>query len=363
MHTSESSKHAASDKELDRLLLEQSSQLLEGAMRGGEAERRALAEWLSQSKRHVRAHLFMAALEEELTRIDPERRLPIPDVRSSNDTGALRHAWRSKTSVSAARFSGAMRKSWQRAAAVLLVVAGAALYGPTRDYFAGWQEFTTAVGEQRAVSLSDGSIVQLNTGTRIKARISESARDIRLLEGEALFKVSPDRDRPFYVRTRTAAIVAVGTQFNVYQQDEKTRVSVLEGRVRIAAVDRPAAVLTAPIVAAGQEVDVRPDGKAVQRAVPDVAAAAAWVQRRVVFRQESLANVVQQFNRYRKSPRLRVEDPELAARKYSGTFDVDDPRSLEDVLANERDIVLERSGDETVIRIRKSAEGELAAPH
>lgn len=342
------------DKQLDKLLVEQCSELLEAAQRGGESERRALTEWLSQSKRHVRTHLFMTALDEELKQLDPQRRILIPDVRGEAlPSRPFPVAW--KTKLPSPPHSPRTKKwVWSVAAAVLLSVAAAVMYNPAVDYFGGWREFKTAVGEQRAVSLNDGSIVQLNTSTRIKARVSAQSRDIRLLDGEALFKVAQDRTRPFKVQTADASILAVGTQFNVYQLAGRTKVSVLEGSVRVAAADKPAAVLAAPIVAAGQEIEVRRDGRTVQHAVPDMTNTAAWVQRRVVFKQEPLANVVTQFNRYRKTPQLRVEDAELAARKYSGTFDVDDPHSLEDVLSNERDVVLDWNDDEIVIRGRQA---------
>lgn len=337
----------ANDKALDEVLIEQSSELFEAAQRGGGSERRALAEWLSQSKRHVRTHLFISALDEELRNIDPQRQIPIPDVRGNADLpNRLPRAWRALPHSS----SGI---KWVAVAAVLLAtVAAATLHGPAADYFNGWREYRTAVGEQRSLSLSDGSVVQLNTDTRIKARLSGESRDIRLLDGEALFKVAPDKARPFRVRTSNAYIVAVGTQFNVYQIDGETKVAVLEGRVRISARENTSTALTMPIVAAGHEVDVRSDGQAVQRAAPDVVNRAAWVQRRVVFKQEPLKNVIAQFNRYRQAPQLRVEGSALADRRYSGTFDVDDPASLEAVLSNENDVVLERSGDEILIRGR-----------
>lgn len=343
------------DKQLDKLLVEQSSELLEAMQHGGEAERQALADWLSQSRQHVRTHLFMSVLEDELRHIDPERKIPIPDVRPDLRKVRTLKSDEFPVAVDSQQRRQGMRWTWA-AAAVLILSVAAIIHGPAVDYLSGWREFQTAVGEQRSVSLSDGSIVQLNTGTRIQTRVSAQSRDIRLLTGEALFKVAHDPARPFNVRTADAAILAVGTQFNVYQLDGRTKVSVLEGRVRVAAGDQVAAVQAAPVVPAGQEVEVQRDGKSVQQAIPDVASTAAWVQRRVVFKQEPLANVVTQFNRYRKTPQLHVEDAELAARKYSGTFDVDDPKSLEDVLSNERDVVLERSGDEIMIRLKQATD-------
>jgi ferric-dicitrate binding protein FerR (iron transport regulator) len=51
-----------------------------------------------------------------------------------------------------------------------------------------------------------------------------------------------------------------------------------------------------------------------------------------------------------------VDDATLAARRYSGTFDIDDLNSLEDVLANERDIMVNRRGEAIVIRRRMISE-------
>jgi transmembrane sensor len=338
-----SGKQADAQKQLDRLLIEQSSALLEAGQSGGDAERRALADWLTQSKRHVRTHLFMTTLEEELKQLDPHKQIPIPGVVAGSPPCPELPRPRARPALPRRRFRIA-----SAAAAVLLGVAVALISGPAVDYLAGWRHFETTIGEQRSVSLSDGSIVQMNTGTRLKARVSDTARDVRLLEGEALFKVARDRARPFTVHTSNAAIVAVGTQFNVYQLRAETRVSVLEGRVRVSTSHQP----SAPVIPAGHEIQVRHDGETVSRTSPDIANTTAWVQRRVVFKQEPLANVVAQFNRYRKTPQLRIEDPVLAARQYSGTFDVDDPRSLEEVLATEADVVLERTDDEMVIRRR-----------
>lgn len=59
-----------------------------------------------------------------------------------------------------------------------------------------------------------------------------------------------------------------------------------------------------------------------------------------------------EFNRYRQTPHIRVDDALLAQRRYSGIFDIDDPKSLEDVLANEHDVAIEKSGATVVVRRR-----------
>lgn len=343
-------------KALDKLLVEQSSEFLERMPHGSENERKHLVEWLLQSKRHVRTHLFMTALEEELRHIDPERRMPIPQVRVGQTATVV-----SLKSPSSADAVNSMRRQrmWAAAAAVF-IAAVAGISTVTFQRAAGWQEFKTAIGEQRAVQLEDGSIVQLNTGSRVRARLSETAREVRLLQGEALFRVQQQPGRPFSVSTSDATIVAVGTQFNVYRLDGRTRVSVLEGRVRVSAVEESPSVSTAssptaPLLAAGEEAEVRQDGRIDRVEAPNAIDTAAWVQRRVVFKQERLEDLVLEFNRYRKSPHFQVEDAALAARRYSGTFDIDDPSSLEEVLANERDITVARRGEAIVIRRRSAA--------
>lgn len=65
--------------------------------------------------------------------------------------------------------------------------------------------------------LNDGSIVYLNTRSRVEEQFSRQARNVRLLEGEAMFSVEHDRARPFRMISDDTVIQAIGTQFNVYR--------------------------------------------------------------------------------------------------------------------------------------------------
>src|SRR5262249_52423190 len=89
-------------------------------------------------------------------------------------------------------------------AASVLVLAGAAWMLLDRA-----QHYDTAVGEQRSVALSDGSVVTLNAASSITVEMSRGRRTIRLLSGEALFQVAHDAVRPFDVLTADTAVRAV----------------------------------------------------------------------------------------------------------------------------------------------------------
>ena len=194
---------------------------------------------------------------------------------------------------------------------------------------------------------------------------------MRLVEGEALFVVAHDPGRPFRVATGIAVIQAVGTQFNVYRREDDTVVSVVEGEVKVSAetkgqsarsgaspsADKPAGAGTPRpetsfvTLTAGEEAIIALDGRVVKRAPSDVTGAIAWRQRRLVFQDDTLANVVAEFNRYNFA-RIQVEGDNLRLRRFTGVLDADKPESLLRLLAQENDLTFDKQGDGFVIRPR-----------
>src|SRR5215472_16962938 len=91
--------------------------------------------------------------------------------------------------------------------------------------------FETGHGEQQTHQMSDGSVLHLNTDTAVTVRYSKTERLVRLTSGEADFEVVHGPDRPFRVLAGPAAIVDLGTKFDVRLKDESTLVTVVEGRI------------------------------------------------------------------------------------------------------------------------------------
>jgi transmembrane sensor len=87
---------------------------------------------------------------------------------------------------------------------------------------------TTAANERlRTVTLPDGSTVTMNGSTTL-SYMKHFRRDTRniTLTGEAFFEVTPDKSRPFIIRTDEAAIRVVGTSFNVDTRGSSSSVEV-----------------------------------------------------------------------------------------------------------------------------------------
>lgn len=329
--------------------------------------------WLRKSPEHVRAYLEVSATWEDAALHDPKRlvspEMHVARARAEDNlivldpTGAQRRA----ASVELPPPSESPTETGRRpvifaiAASVLIATAAAGL----RLYLERGI-YATDVGEERSISLADGTLVELNARSRIQVRMLAHEREVNLLRGEALFKVVHDVHRPFIVRSGNAFIRDVGTEFDVFRRETGTTVTVIAGRV---AVGEPSATrslaqgngahlpelrtkaalpggqsgeavsprkeeanaLSSPdmagiLVSAGEQVTVL--RQSIQRPIRvDTAAATAWTQRRLVFDSVPLSEVVDEFNRYNERP-LVIEDPNLKSFRVIGVFSSTDPSSL-----------------------------------
>jgi transmembrane sensor len=99
-----------------------------------------------------------------------------------------------------------------------------------------FSEIIVPLGSHAYISLSDGSTVTLNAGSRLKYDNQFGIKDrIVQLEGEGYFKVAKDKDRPFEVKTSYLNVMALGTEFNVkaYSDDNIIETTLVEGSIKI----------------------------------------------------------------------------------------------------------------------------------
>jgi transmembrane sensor len=228
----------------------------------------------------------------------------------------------------ATKVRASTHRRWWLSAAATLAIAGAGL-----TWFLGNRGpvamFETVIGEHASVSLPDGSTLELNSNSLARVNYSEHARIIRLVRGEAYFKVVHDAARPFWVISGGSWVRDLGTAFNVDLRDDRVRVTVTEGTVKVGAAeasgnrvpsDEGLALGPVSVVTAGEEVDLLGASAAVRTLrAADITRTEAWRSGAVYFEKEPLSDVVEELGRY-TTLRLIVDDPKLRALPVGGTF-------------------------------------------
>jgi transmembrane sensor len=191
--------------------------------------------------------------------------------------------------------------------------------------------YSTGVGEQRLVVLSDGSRMSLNTATRVRVILGREQRTVKVEGGEALFEVAKDVQRPFVVRAAGAEVLATGTAFVVrVTPDSKTAgdalaVTLVEGQVVLRGPEGGAAgaVLAAPVtMAPGERVQLGGSVRVVPLQVdrPRMEQLLAWKRGEAIFDDASLPEAVAEMNRYSSMPIRLASTGGLGGLRVSGSF-------------------------------------------
>ena len=224
---------------------------------------------------------------------------------------------------------------------------------PAAGYLRGelnGQRYATDIGEQYRTALPDGSLIELNTATRVAVELKPDEREVRLRKGEAVFEVAKDRARPFIVRTEFGDVRAVGTVFSVRTVDG-FEVAVSEGLVE---VQRGGRILAR--VGAGEIFRMNPKGPAVQEAgqAQAIERSMAWREGKVVFAGETLAEAVAELNRYNRT-KVEIADPKVAAIEVGGYFRATDPAGFAKAL--ERSFPIDAAERDGVIVLTSRPDG------
>ncbi|MDP3654541.1 MAG: FecR domain-containing protein [Rhodoferax sp.] len=235
--------------------------------------------------------------------------------------------------------------------------------------------FSTERGQQLTTSLPDaggqagfkGSTLQLDTATRAEVRLYHDRREVRLQNGQAMFAVHSDAQRPFHVYAGPLRITVVGTRFSVRHTGTgldagQTVVSVEEGRVRVARVDRaePGNEVSATAgslgsgsveLTAGQQVVANAQGQLGSVAGVLAGAIAPWRDGRLSFDQTPLAQAIAEFERYGRTG-LVVRDRTVGTLPVGGSYSLRQWQHFAETLPQVLPVRLVRRGEVTEVVAR-----------
>lgn len=202
----------------------------------------------------------------------------------------------------------------------------------------------TDIGERTVQLLPDGSSVRLNSNSALDIEMGAQQRLATLRQGEAMFQIQRDTQRPFVVSAGEATISVLGTSFNVRMRGELVELFVTEGTVSIGA---PYAETVQ--IAAGTAAKISPDlGIAITRDPALVQQKVAWTEGYLQFDDQPLSDVVEEFNRYRAGP-IIIGNDRIANVLITGKFSIDESQDFIDALSHGFGIQVRRGREGSLI--------------
>ncbi|MCU1292618.1 MAG: fec operon regulator FecR [Bryobacterales bacterium] len=208
------------------------------------------------------------------------------------------------------------------------LMAGATLTAAAAIVLAFWlarpqPQFTnlaTPVASRQALTLADGTRIELNAQTSLSAEIGPKVRHVRLAAGEAFFAVHKDPSRPFVIETPAGSVQVTGTQFDVRAESATTlEVTVSEGSVQVAPAGADKTIALTP----GQKLSALDGHVAVQAlSAADLDNVLAWRQGQIVFNGTPLREAVARFARYHG--RGITAAPEISELRVGARYSLDD---------------------------------------
>jgi ferric-dicitrate binding protein FerR (iron transport regulator) len=203
---------------------------------------------------------------------------------------------------------------------------------------------TVSYGSKSKVTLPDGSVVNLNSGSTLQypAKFSNTSRNV-FIEGEAFFNVRRDAKHPFYVKTKDITIKVLGTKFNVkaYSDEKKVETTLVSGSVEIYSSNsdiskknrlitlQPNQQVTIETESGNSKLSDKRNNKELKQKESikpinlnkqvDLSSIIAWTDNRLVFRDETFAELSRRLERW-YDVEIDIKDPDLRNVLFSGVF-------------------------------------------
>lgn len=213
--------------------------------------------------------------------------------------------------------------------------------------------YSTDIGEHRAVTLSGGDKITLDTNSSLLVGESQDCVTIRIVSGQAIFMIQHRSERRVEVLTDHLRVIDIGTTFDVREGVSGSTVTVVEGSLEVRPLstdprdsweidndsDHLGHGLSSIVLTGGQRVEVAAATPSIRVTAQTldankINAAIAWQHDELIFDSTPAADAAREFNRYNRTPQIRIEDPTLASLKVSGRFYAHDPAIFVSTLKN-----------------------------
>lgn len=177
-------------------------------------------------------------------------------------------------------------------------------------------------GKRTKIVLADKSIIWLNSGSKFiyPAKFSKEKREV-FLEGEAVFEVAENKEKPFVVITNDVQVKVLGTVFNVsaYPNDDFTSTALESGSVEInykKSIFHSKTLNIDP----GTVAVFNKNDESMYEHQEDVKKYTSWRYGILMLEAEPLLNIANKLSRFHNID-IEIADEKLAMETFSGQLE------------------------------------------
>jgi hypothetical protein len=187
-----------------------------------------------------------------------------------------------------------------------------------------YNTLTVPYGKRAKITLSEGTMVWLNSGTKMvyPAVFAANMREV-YIDGEAIFNVSKDPEKPFVVKSYQFDIEVIGTVFNInaYSSDRNSSAVLKQGVIKLIRQTKVYLPGENMIISPGEMVTFNPKDEKFQIQKVDPSDYLSWQYGYYVFRSETLGNILKRISRY-YNVEIDLKNRQLALVTFSGRLDL-----------------------------------------
>jgi len=216
----------------------------------------------------------------------------------------------------------AVESSFNRRALLMGGVGLAVAAGGTVAFMqsAAAEVYKTDVGEQKHVTLKDGTGLFLDTDTKLVVDFTENSRKVNLRYGRANFRVAADAKRAFAVEAAQKLVIGTRSNFDIRRDGDNISVLLIHGLATVKSAS--ADVDGGRQLSDGERLSFT-SGQSPKLDKPNMLPLLAWHTGQAIFENSALNDVVQEMNRY-STIKLEVDDARISRLKVSGVYRVGD---------------------------------------
>ncbi len=208
--------------------------------------------------------------------------------------------------------------------------------------------YKTGIGGHEVVSFADGSKIDLNTDTVLRARMTTAQRVVWLEKGEAYFEVKHDATHPFIVIAGNHRVTDLGTKFVVHRHPGGVEVALLEGSAEFSTASVSARAQSALLMPGDVATGTAASISVTKKSTLELSRELGWRNGVLVFKHTALADAVVEFNRYNRQ-KLVVADLQTGRLTIGGTFKAHHIEDFTQLVQMVLGLHVENKGQEIVI--------------